>query len=112
MSKLRDFLSSLDQRLPTWVTPPVIGILILVAVFTITILITEIVFQPGSNHTNTSLLIGTATAVSKSAPTQKVLPREWLENRDQTISIVIAGTFLVMIIVGGTLGAITRRSQP
>ena len=60
--------------------------------------------QPGQTPT----LIPTPPPVQIGQPT--AIPTEVTNNSDQTSGIILAGAFLVLIILGGTLGATRRKS--
>ncbi len=113
MSPFRSFLNRFFSRLPGWMTPPVMAVVALLVVFTISVSMDPRPVVPAAEAANPVLQneIAQRPAQPRATRTPTSLPEEWLENHNQTDGVVFAGVILVLIVVVGTLTTISRKEQ-
>jgi hypothetical protein len=93
-------------KLPEWLNRQTITLLIIATIFLSTLTLSEPLHITGKNPIMT--LDGT-TSSELNTPTP-TLPLEWEENSNQTDGIIICGTILVLIVVGGTYSVLRQKS--
>lgn len=112
MSPFRSFLNRVFSRLPGWMTPPVMAVVALLVVFTISVSMDP---RPVVPAVEANPILQSEKAQRPAQPratrTPTSLPEEWLENHNQTDGVVFAGVILVLIVVVGTLTTISRKEH-
>lgn len=68
----------------------------------------EPIFAPVSARDHNAIAIATPTPV-KTGTEEPRIPIEYTQNEMQTNGIILGGTLLVLLVVGGTVSVITRR---
>ncbi len=123
-NRLRNMLS----RLPGWVDEKSMGLVLLVLIMLVAMSWSEPL--PGQQRGAGKMSLAQVSATPRVQPTDTPapqpsievppdasptpipptpIPEEWLTNREMGTGIVMGAVVLVLIIVGGTLGAIRRR---
>ncbi|MDZ4159880.1 MAG: hypothetical protein U1B80_08825 [Anaerolineaceae bacterium] len=103
-------IERLTKRIPLWLSVPLVALLVVVLIFT-----TLIAWRVPLQRVNQAALPGgeavlETTATSEAGEVDATpIPIEWENNIEQTNGIIMGAVLLVMIVVGGTLGAIRRR---
>ena len=113
MSPFRSFLNRVMSRLSGWMTPPVMAVVALLVVFTISVSMDPRPAVPAVEAANPILQSEKVQRPSqpRATRTPTSLPEEWLENHKQTDGVVFAGVILVLIVVVGTLTTISRKEH-
>lgn len=122
MNQPNDFFNRLRKiisKLPGWVDEKSMGLVLLVLIMLVAMSWSEPL--PGQRSTAAKLSMAQVSATPSVQPTVDVspdasptpilptpIPEEWRTNREMGTGIVMGAVVLVLIIVGGTLGAIRR----
>jgi hypothetical protein len=101
-------------RLPEWVDLKVVAILLLIGIFLTAMSWSNPMPEPRQGAgMAVAETVGPATGQPTAQPgatrSPTPIPQEWVTNREMASGIVLGAVVLVLIIVGGTLGAIRRR---
>lgn len=123
-----DRLRSIFSNLPDWVDHKSMGLVLLVLIMLVAMSWSEPL--PGQKNNAAKMALMQVSATLRVQPTgtpeprpsvevppdatptpipPTPIPEEWATNRDMGTGIVLGAVMLVLIIVGGTLGAIRRR---
>ena len=116
------WLRNIVMGMPEWIDNRALGLVALVLILVVAMAWSEPL--PGQRARSAALALAVSTQTATSAPTlaQTVppestptpiqptpIPEEWQTNREMGTGIVMGAVALVLIIVGGTLGAIRRK---
>ena len=110
------------RQFPDWINPKVLILLILLALFSVAMVWSEPLPKPNrvSNLARVAIPLGVTPQAETDTPavdgqtvtpTTTPIPLEWANNREMANGIVLGAIALVMIIVGGTLISIRRRTS-
>lgn len=97
------------QNVPAWLDLRIIAIVVLLAIFGLSMYYSEPLQGIQKTATATAL---TTPAPPGGTPGVKIptpLPAEWVNNYKMANGIILGAVILVLIVIGGTLGAIARR---
>lgn len=100
-----------SAHLPEWLNLKVVAFIILLGLFMIGMSWSRPQASASRDVAGVAWLAPTARppAASGAGPSPTPVPAEWAANREMSSGIVLGAVVLVLIIIGGTLGAIRRK---
>ena len=111
------------RQFPDWINPKVLILMILLALFSVAMVWSEPLPKPNrvSNLARAAIPLAITPEAEPGTPevdgqtvttrTPTPIPLEWANNREMANGIVLGAVALVVIIVGGTLISIRRRTS-